>query len=236
MIVGATHVRDDAWILPRKLRAYSRFCDALVVVMDRATPEVRGIVADFARVMPVVAVDYVNTLGLPDLGPDGPICEEGRLRQLELDLAAKMSPTWVVLGDADEIPTPSIVPWLLSSPDPQVDVWRLPWIHLYKSPRHYAGGSCAWSPENPAATRKGVILRWRPGVGYRYPDRYRHVSPQPEADRPLVVLDTDEVRLMHWKYVAWQRWKASKQAGLAKYRDYWRGLRVRQTPAEWLWS
>lgn len=232
MIVGVTLARDDAWILPRKLDAYSRFCDVVIVVLDRPTPEVVDICARFPK---VAAVEHANTLGLPDFGPDGPICEEGRMRQRGLDEAGRLAPRWVIFGDADEIPSPGIVPFL-SRAEPHVDIWRCPWIHLFKRPEVYAGGSCAWSPENPAATRKGVALRWKPGMSYRYEDLTRHTPLEPSsAARQMVVADTVEFCLMHWKYTDWPRWKASPQSRLDKYRDYWRGLRLRKTPKEWMW-
>jgi len=241
-IAAGFHVRDDDWILPRKLEALSSFCSRIVVVLDRPTDATREILARFPL---VEGHEHVNTLGLPDEGPDGPVCEEGRMRQRTWDLLAEGSPDWIVLGDADEIPTPDVVPFLASDPD--VDLVYLHTVNLYQSPdRWISGPRCVWSPEHPGSNKKGVLVRFdarrHAAGGYRYDPGVRHVRLEPSPRSRLRHVLTprhvlaDAPKLVHWKWVNWQRWEASAQARLPKYQRLWDGLELSATPPEWHWQ
>lgn len=241
MIVGAFLCRDEAWILPLKLAALELFCHRIVIVLDRPTVDVLRIV--YARAAAAITGYYVvhhheNTLGLPDEGEDGPICEEGRMRQEAWDLACKaitdsgytLDQGEIVLGDVDEIPSPELVrdDHLLVPGE----VALAPWVHLWKRPDRYIGGESIWSPSHPEATRKGVIVRPDPGKVYTYPDRYRHVRLEPPGLRAVEV----DAPLVHWKWINWARWEGSYQAGLEKYQRFFDGMREEPVPPEWHWG
>jgi len=243
-IAAGFHVRDDDWILPRKLDAL-RFCDRVVVLIDDRSP-----VAPTAKICQaypnVITRVHKNTQDLPDLGPDGPICEEGRMRQETWDLLAESNPDWVILGDADEIPTPDVVEFLADPPD--VDLVYLDVVQLYQSSRHYIGGpDCLWSHEHPGSNKKGALIHFDPAVhrdgGYRYDERMqRHcrLEPSPTHKARAVVnprrIHVDQPKLIHWKWVNWDRWQGSFQAELPKYQRLWEGMTLKNTPEDWLWD
>lgn len=242
-VAAGFHVRDDDWILGRKLEALSFFCERIVVLLDRCEESTRVICQSFS---PIVEVHvHENTLGLPDLGNDGPICEEGIMRQEVWDLLARGDPEWILLGDADEIPTPDIVRFLENPPD--VDVVYLDWVQLYRTPlQHIAGPECIWSYEHPASAKKGALVRFdrekQKSGEYRYDlKKFRHTRLEPSPVSPQRHVETlrhllvKAPKLLHWKWVNWERWDGSYQAGLLKYRTYWDGMILKPTPKEWLW-
>ena len=241
-IVAGFHTRNDEWVLPYKLATLSTFCDAIVVVLDRPSDETWAIVKQFPRAHPYV---YENVMGLPDEGPDGLICEEGRLRQLTWDRMADLEPTWCALGDTDEIHTPDVVDVL--NADPDADLLYLDTVNLYKTPLHYISGPrCVWSPQHPRSNKKGALVRFDPSRhragGYRYDlagTRHVRIEPSPTRRHTHTVTDRQQhvaaPRLIHWKWVQWDRWLLSKQAQLTKYQRMWDGLELSTVPREWHW-
>ena len=244
-IVAGFHARDEEWIIARKLHALSQFCDRIVVLLDKCTDRTEEVCKRFANVR-VEHYRRQNT-SMRNNGSDGPICEEGLMRQLTWDLCAEHEPDWIILGDADEIPSPAIQGFLRTDAGLEVDVYYLKMINLYKHPQTYIGGQSAWSPEFPRANRKGVICRWRPGVEYRY-DLYktRHCRLEPNTVDPFRAVEDDrhvllggilkDPVLVHWKWIHWQRWRRSTCYQDVKYQDYFRGMELEATRREWLWQ
>lgn len=239
-VVAGFHARDEDWIIRRKLYALSQFCDHIVVVLDKCTDDTEAICREFPKVQ---IEKYERELCMPDNGDDGPICEEGRMRQLTWNLCAAYKPDWIVLGDADEIPSPSAADFMAAA-DPSVDVYYLKMVNLYKHPQQYIGGQyCAWSPDFAHANRKGVICRWRPGVEYRYDlSKTRHTRLEPNPVNPFRAIEDERhillsgPMLVHWKWVHWERWRRSVCYSNVKYQDYFRGMELKPTRREWLWS
>jgi hypothetical protein len=195
----------------------------------------------------VEVYSHQNTRGLADEGPDGPICEEGIMRQEVWDILARDNPEWIVLGDADEIPTPDIIPFLENAPKEGVDLYYLHWVQLYKTAdQHISGTKCVWSYQYPQSAKKGAIVRFDPirhaKGGYKYrQDMYRHtrLEPSPISQvkhslTPRQVL-VNYPRLIHWKWVNWPKWDGSFQANLPKYQKFFDGMELATTPKEWLW-
>lgn len=246
-VVSGFHVRGDDWILPLKLHALSRFCSRIVVLMDRCGPSTEAICTQFPK---VEAYHHQNTLNLPDEGADGAICEEGIMRQWVWDKLAEGRPDWIVLGDADEIPTPDVVQFFQREArelPAAVELCYLHWVQLFKTPaEHIAGRRCVWSFERAGSTKKGVFVRFNPAKHaageYRYdPRKVRHCRMEPSPahggravvspERPLI----ETPKLIHWKWVNWSRWKTSFQASLPKYQGMWGGMELKPTPPEWHW-
>jgi len=236
-IVAGFHIRDDAWILHRKLRSLA-FCDHVVVLSDRAPGDVLSICAEYPN---VVVHQHTNTLGLPDLGPDGPLCEEGIMRQKTWDLMAEYHPDWVLLGDADETITPDIIPFLADGPTG--NVYYLDWVNLFKDKWHQiVGPHCIWSYEHKGSNKKGAIIRFSAAAGGYNLGKYRHTRLEPNPISQKKHIEDDKHRwiqapkLLHWKFTNWPRWDATLQSKTDKYVLYWRGIVLEDTPEEWLWE
>lgn len=237
-VVAAFHAHAWEKHLYRKL-SNLRFCDKVVVVLDRPTLAERRGVEEFRN---VVAVPFCSSVhGLRD-GVEH--CDEGLMRQVAWDWAARFEPDWILLGDADETfedGDGGIQTFLADLADPAVDVYYLPMAHVVppaavdelkgrvvEGPQVVVGRQSVWSFESPANNRKGVICRWRPGVEYKYDlSMTRHCRMEPNPLSPVrAVEDATHVRLrqprlLHWKFWDWEAWKAHPQSKINKYRQYW---------------
>jgi hypothetical protein len=238
-VVSVFHTRNDAWILPLKLHALTSFSDQVLVLADRS-PAAETICRRFAR---VEVRRWENSQRVPDFGPDGALCEEGRMRQAAWDWAMQYGPDYVVLGDTDEIPTPDITAWLAAGPDPVVDVWYADWVNLYGSPfQHLGGEDHAWSWENRQANKKGMVVRVERGRRYTYdPQQTRHTRLEPNPLNRYRAVFTPRHRLLtmpkllHYKWADLERWRENPQCQIAKYQHAAEGAALRRTPPEWLW-
>jgi hypothetical protein len=240
-IVAGFHTRNDEWILPLKLKTLSQFCDEIVVCLDRPQDQVWDIIRKYPKAK---AFEHKNTLGHPDFNNEGPLCEEGRMRQETFDRAIAHNPDFVILGDTDEIVTPDTPSFLASAlaQFPDVDVFKLPMINLYKGEDQYISGvNCIWSPEHKGSNKRGAIVRYRPEKKYVYEDKFRHVPCEPRISGPdgvLHILRTHHVqnpKMLHYKFANWERWEKSYKAGMEKYRRYWEGLETSSTLTKWFW-
>lgn len=234
-VVAGFHTRDDEWILPKKLEVCSQFCEAIIVCMDRPSPETREILRRFPK---VTAFEHKNTLGLPDSDPiRGPLCEEGAMRQEVLDRALKLRPDYLYLGDTDEIPTPEVVdffPWAARKYG-DIEFFRFDIVNLYQSEDQYISGkNCIWSPEHPGSNKRTAIIRLVPGKSYSYDvTKACHVPLEPLGVKGGILFSSPKI--LHYKFTNWERWERSIKAGMKKYQDYWKGLEVSATPSPWLW-
>lgn len=238
-------VHDDNWILPRKLHALSQFCDRIVVMLDRCPDEDETIL--ICRRYPMVRVfRHHNTLDLPEQDENGPFFEQGIMMQKVWNILASERPRWIILGDADEIPTPDIVGFL-KHPPCDADVFYLHWVHLYKSPLFYIGGDQSPYSFECAKNKKGAIVKFdidkHKNGEYQYDQHeYQHLRLEPSPLHPKntvyddkhVLVDTP--KLIHFRFANWPRWTASEKSKSRKYRDYFSGMKVKRAPKEWFWD
>jgi len=246
-IVTAFHVRSDDWVLPLKMDISLRYSDLVVVLLDRPTVDVATYIHSYVNNAKVAAYSYMNTLDLPDEGPDGPICEEGRMYRRQYELAREAMSArghdtfWLIQCDADEVPTPELIGLLdwgvpLFEGVPCAQCIETKVAHLWETPDQYiAGPDCIWSPEHPDSNWKGVVLLQQPGDDYTWPDMYRHCPNTPENAE---VRQLPCIGVHHYKWVGegMDRWDASNQAKLEKYQRFFDGMQLKPTPKEALWS
>lgn len=237
MIVGAficgPHGADD-WILPHKLRVMSELCDRVTVLLDRS-PESVGICERF----PKVEVIHDASEELTD-AHDGPRWDEGRLRQRVWDHATREHPQYVLLGDTDEIPAPSIKGHIQSC-DTGTGYWYSHWPNLIYDTSRVIGGDSVWSYERSDTNKKGVLIRYDRKREYKYRDGKRHVRLEPSPrDECKAVLGSGH-RLMrcvlvHYRWANWERWVKSDMSGLPAYQP-WPPVdtTIRKSRPEWFW-
>lgn len=237
MIVHAFISRDDDWILAHHLAAYSTFCDRIVCVLD-GWPQSEII----CRRFPKCEVHHRPRVpGLPVCNDHGMLLEEGALRQAAWDLAMRHDPALVVLGDTDEVPTPDIVEWLASDPEPAVEVWYADWVNLAFDTANAIGGMRSkWSFANPANNKKGIVVRPRRGKEYRYRQALQHVRMEPNPVREGDTVHDESHRLgpaklIHYKWANWRRWQASPLSQAADYRRIFDNPDLDAVPRDWLW-
>ncbi len=240
MIAHAFIARAADWVLDYHLSAYAQFCDRIVCVLDRS-PQSETICRKYGN---VDVHHYQPSQDRPDCDPRGIICEEGTMRQIAWDLAARYEPDWIVLGDTDETPTPDIERWITGA-DRSVDVYYTHWVNCWQNARFALGGvNAKWSFQNPAANKKALLVRRRAGVAYRYNvDQLQHCRMEPNPINPgRAVIDethvlVDSPKLIHLKYAAWARWQADplRRAG-GQYSTMEADAEIVSIPDGWHWA
>lgn len=236
MIVSGFHSRNDDWVLLHKLRVLSQFCDAIVVLLDRS-PQSELICRQFPKVQ---VHHWQNTRGLPDVSGRGNVCEEGAMRQASWDLAAKLDPQYVILGDSDEIPAPAIVEFLAGQPA-AAELWYADWINLIYSTATAIGGDSVWSWQRKDTNKKGMVVRYQKGKEYRYDTRMiRHCRMEPNTlSATRAIFDPQHrlgpVPLVHYKWANWRRWQQSAESQVAEFGNFPWDASIVPVPEEYLW-
>jgi hypothetical protein len=232
MIVHAFITRGDFYVIARHLRAYRQFCQRIIAVVDRSPVSEEICREHGADVIPWRGTER------PDFNERGALMDEGAMRQAAWDAAMRYSPSLVVFGDTDEIPTPDIAGWLESDPDPAVEHWYCDWCHLWRDERHALGGvSSEWSFQNPRANKKGLVTRPIPGKDYRYrlADQHVRMEPSPLHEGRTVFDEAHRlapVRLIHHKYAS-AEWLANPMRKLERFKRMAEGAEIVEVPAEW---
>ncbi len=227
----------DDWILPHKLETHSLIADRVCVVLDRSPGS-----EEICKRFPKVEVRHVDSapesLGMRH---DGPTWSEGLLRQVAWDFAVESDPDWVLFGDSDEVPEPSIVQ-MIEQLDPRVDCYYADWINLVHDAGHAIGGNSPWSYQLATSNKKGLLHRHIKGHGYSYDTRLiRHCRMEPNpVNHSKAIIDTTHkmgtVPLIHYRWANWRRWLASDMAPLPKYQPWPpAGCTVVDVPRSRLW-
>ncbi len=173
MIVHAFITRDH-WMLQRHLEVFWQFCDRIVAVVDRSPYGEHLCEESGAEVIRWNGADRA------DFNEHGVVMDEGLMRQAAWDAAMKYSPSLVVFGDTDELPTPAIAEWLQFGPDLTVEHWYADWVNLWGDEAHAIGGqSSEWSFQKASNNKKGIATRPIPGKQYRYRPDIQHVRMEP---------------------------------------------------------
>ena len=229
---------DECW-LPHHFRVLSSLVDQVFVIFDRCTAGPQ-IAARWPRVQWREQASADESIGMAS---DGPTWDEGKLRQVAWDWATECRPDYVLLADADEVPSPAAAAWLNSGFDDATNVWYADWINLVHDAGHAIGGpACAWSYQNTQANKKGLLVKYRPGAEYRYRQATRHVRMEPTPRNEFrTVYDKTHVMggvpLVHYQWANWPRWQASARARLP-YFATWPPAdgEIVDVPRSWLWQ
>lgn len=161
-IVACIPTKDTAWIQPYILKHLSEFCDTIIVSDDNSTDNTYDVCASFEK------VEYFKR----PIRLNGD--RQGALQRQEiLERAYKHDPDYFLFLDADEMPSPNIVPWLNSlggREEEKVNTWSFPWVHLWGDDKHYRVDrydGIHWEPFTNTY-RKGFLCRNIPGFEMKY--------------------------------------------------------------------
>jgi hypothetical protein len=135
----------------------------------------------------------------------------------------------MLLGDTDEIPTPSVAS-VIASPPTKYHGYHVDLVNLWKGVDRYIGGDCIYSPTHPGRNKRPAICRYVPGA-FDVTAR-KHVQLHPKGYQTILC---ESVKQIHYKFANWPRWTTSPQSKSDKYRGYLAAVAPQAMPQNWLW-
>lgn len=196
-LVGLMLARNEDWIIEFSLRGALRWCDAVLVLMDRCTDETGPIVVKIANEFPGRVVHMV--------APDSEVWNEMHLRQATLVEGRKMGGTHFAIVDADEAMTSNLLPDIRGFFERlrPGELLELPMLAA-RSLTQYHDDNTVWSK---ALITLGFCdmpaLTWRPGG-----DGYQHHNRPPFGNTGRAApLNRDKARggVLHFQFANQRR-------------------------------
>jgi glycosyltransferase involved in cell wall biosynthesis len=210
-IIAAITTKDEEWIIDKTLSVLTKFCDKIVILDDNSSDNTKDICTSFKKVEWHVREKRAN------------IWERKEAEGLYqcFNLAGAHDPEYILMIDADEIPTPSFLNFF-NSIDINVNAWSVRMLNLYKDEFHYRtdnfttamGANIFHDPFYKQGWRKTVLLKYDPNYEYTYNFSVQkggtsknHPSPQ---NIPSPICDTEDFYMIHYgrinpKYISGEK-------------------------------
>ena len=125
-LIAALTTKNEEWIIGKTLKILSIFCDTIVILDDNSNDKTEEICKSFEKVEWNVRKKRDN------------IWERNEAEGLNecFHLAAKHNPDYILMLDADEIPTPNFIKFFNNIND-TINAWNVRFINLQKDEFHY---------------------------------------------------------------------------------------------------
>lgn len=219
VIAGIT-TKNEEWIIEKTLRAVSSFCEKVVVYDDGSTDGTEQICKSFEN------VDWYTR------PHHDPLVREEAKQRLELiDILKNYNPEMVLLLDADEIPTPSIVNFI-NNCDSSTS-WRVRMINLWGDESSYRcdsytsslGTRVNFDPFTDNAWSKYPLMRFDTNFPYQYDlsvqkggcSKY-HPSPE---NLPGTISNTEDFYVIHYGTISKGYLDGTKHQFYSKIEEKW---------------
>jgi len=197
-LIGLCLVRNESWILGMTARAAMRWCDSLLIFMDRCTDNTDRIVKDLVREFTPNRIAFQHT-------EQAEHWKEQDIRQQMLVDGRNMGGTHFAMIDADEAITHNQLEnaknWTaILKPGQVLD---LPMICPHRGLDKYRDDHTVWSRSQLSVSFcDRPDLSWKPRGGYHFHQRCPqgsnlHVNPLKE--------DKSKGGAFHFQWVSWER-------------------------------
>lgn len=223
-VIAGIPCKNEEKIIAKNLSALSNFCFKIIVVDDGSTDKTEEICKSFPK------VEFYKRIK-----KDTKHREDGKQRQEIIDYIKPHNPDYCLFLDADEIPSPDIVKFI-NNIDININLWRLPWLHLWKDENHYrvdsyktsSGNMITWDPYN-GGQRKGFLMKFDPNIKYEYIINKPCSVPMEPKNVPLPHSTTEKTRIIHWGKISDYFTSGKKDEEYAVMRSYvYKKMNVKQ--------
>ncbi len=218
-LVTAITTKNEDWIIQKTLDAVCKFSDEVVIYDDGSTDSTEEICRSYEKVSWSVRIK------------DNPgNREEAKQRQGLINLLKKYEPNYVLLLDADEIPTPSIIPFLNNIERNSVESWKVRMINLWFNEKIFRvdqfttkyGTSVNWNPFSKKPWFKCPLMKFDLSREYYYDlsvdaGGCSSNHPAPENLKGEVELIND-FYLIHYGWLSDKTKTGSKSIEMAEFR------------------
>lgn len=165
MLIAALTTKNEDWIINKTLNILNKFCDKIVILDDSSEDNTEQICRSYDKVVWYVRKKREHIWDRKEA--------EG-LNQL-FNIAASYNPQYILMLDADEIPTPSFINFF-ENIDKSIDAWSIRMINLTPDDNHYRidqyitpmGATQQHNPFNGSGWRKTVLIKYDNTFNYIY--------------------------------------------------------------------
>lgn len=162
-IVAGITTKNEDWIIEKTLKVLDKFCDKIIVYDDGSTDKTKDISKSFNKVLWIERPNHNEF-----------IREEAKQRLELINLIKDTDADYALLLDADEIPTPSIIPFIENIND--ATVWKIKMINLWGDETQYRcdsfttkfGTNVNWDPFTPNSWSKYPLFKFDKNYEYTY--------------------------------------------------------------------
>jgi len=198
LVIGITTKNED-WILDKSLPILSSICDKIVVLDDNSTDKTEEICRSFDKV-------HWNTREKREHVWQR---EEAKGLSELFTISGSYSPEYIMLLDADEIPTPSFINFF-DNIDGSINAWSVRMINVFQEGRHYRfdsfttpnGTNVNHDPFCDKGWRKNLLLKYNSDYNYMYDFTKQKGStslnhPAPK-NIPAPIMNTEDFYVVHY--------------------------------------
>ena len=199
-VIASLGIKNEEWIIEKTLNVLNRFCDKIIIVDDHSTDNTESICRSFDKVEWNVNIEH-----------DWKVRTDGVQKNIAIQAIKPHNPDYVLFLDGDEIPFRNM-PDFIDERDDSVDLWKLPFVHLWGDESHYRvdkfstsqGVEVNYNPFcGPAVhglgggSKKGFLMKWRDGFDYKHRTDH-HILPMEPVNVPGVYGESNETGILHY--------------------------------------
>lgn len=192
-IISAILTKNEDWIIDKTLYALNNFSNKIIVYDDRSTDKTEEIARSYDKVEWYVRPAH-NPLSI----------FEAKQRLELIEIIKPHNPDYVVLLDADEIPTPSIMGFL-NNIDETKTAWSVRMINLWADENHYRcdsgksedGKFVNFDPFGNPSWRKHPFIKFNSKFPYTYNMAVQRGGTSPFHPAPKNLIG-DKVKTEDW--------------------------------------
>jgi glycosyltransferase involved in cell wall biosynthesis len=198
-VVCAMRTKNEEWIINKTLKSLSNFCHSVIIYDDNSEDRTLEICRSW---------DFVEII--PGAKRDEYFWNAGEQAQILFEKVETQTPDYILMLDADEIPTPSIMDFIDNIPE-DINLFKTRMINLTPDEKHYridsyrtpSGINIDWNPFSKNAWSKHTLMKYNKDINYTYQPykiglgSFGPTHPAPN-NVPRPHLSTEDFHIIHY--------------------------------------